>query len=403
MRIVKIGEVFKTSSGLTPLSTNDDFYKNGNINWLTSGEVSQYKISSTKNHITDFALQKTSLKIVPKNSVVVAMYGATVGEIGILNTPTTTNQAVCSIFPNNDNNSFYLYYQLLFQKNNLINLASGSARTNISQKIIKDFEINLPDLETQTKIASVLSALDDKIELNNRINAQLEQLARTLYDYWFVQFDFPNGEGKPYRASGGKMKFSPELNREIPEGWEVKKLGELLNIKTEASEPDKSKKCIDLSVMPNSNIAIQGFSAGDAFSSNMKKMEKYDILFGSIRPYLKKAGIAPFDGLRAGTVHAFTPKKKEFYNFCAITMTSEFFFEYAIGRSAGSTRMPSISSKNLMEYKVAINDEVIAKFQNTLPFFAKTISRNIIENQKLAELRDWLLPLLMSGQVQIKN
>src|SRR5690606_24591331 len=134
------------------------------------------------------------------------------------------------VLRNNSNllNTDYLYHFLTSEQ--AINYLQNRAENRIGSfpqitfEIIQSLNIWLPDLATQQKIASVLSALDDKIELNNKINAELEAMAKTLYDYWFVQFEFPNADGKPYKSSGGKMVYNETLKREIPEGWEVKSL-----------------------------------------------------------------------------------------------------------------------------------------------------------------------------------
>ncbi|WP_050009628.1 restriction endonuclease subunit S, partial [Flavobacterium sp. B17] len=125
---------------------------------------------------------------------------------------------------------YYLSRSPLFRNKAISCMEGTSGRKRVNEGALKTQEILVPDLSAQQKIASVLSALDDKIELNNRINAQLEAMAKTLYDYWFVQFDFPNAEDKPYNTSGGKMVYNGTLKREIPEGWEVKNLFEVCNV-----------------------------------------------------------------------------------------------------------------------------------------------------------------------------
>ncbi|RYZ26847.1 MAG: restriction endonuclease subunit S, partial [Chitinophagaceae bacterium] len=130
---------------------------------------------------------------------------------------------------NKQNITKYLFYNF-----NLIKFepfVTGSAQPKLNKERLLGIETYVHEKITQQKIAAVLSALDDKIELNNKINAELEALAKTLYDYWFVQFDFPDEAGKPYKSSGGAMVWNEQLKREIPEGWEVKKLGELIEVK----------------------------------------------------------------------------------------------------------------------------------------------------------------------------
>src|SRR5690606_12327714 len=136
---------------------------------------------------------------------------------------------VSIIRSNSKIDSYYLLYYLIFRKKYLLTISRvGGTRNALTKEAIEKIKIRLD--KNDKKIASVLSALDDKIELNNRINSELEQMAKTLYDYWFVQFDFPDKDGKPYKSSGGKMVYNPILKREIPEGWEVKSLFECAKV-----------------------------------------------------------------------------------------------------------------------------------------------------------------------------
>ncbi|NII25164.1 N-6 DNA methylase [Pseudoflavitalea sp. X16] len=152
--IVKIGDVFKTSSGGTPLKDKEEYYKNGNIPWLRSGEVAQGFITSSELYITEEGLKNSSAKIFPINTVLVAMYGATAGQVGILKFEASTNQAVCGILPNDKAIPEYLYLILKSQKDYLISLSGGGAQPNISQTIIRDLQIPLPPLSIQEEIVA---------------------------------------------------------------------------------------------------------------------------------------------------------------------------------------------------------------------------------------------------------
>jgi len=273
----------------------------------------------------------------------------------------------------------------------------------ITFDMMNDIDIYLPSIKDQQKIALVLYSLDSKIELNNKINTELEAMAKTLYNYWFVQFDFPDKNGKPYKTSGGKMIYSEELKKEIPEGWEVRQMNQLLKKNTEKFNlniKNHDLDTIDLSVMPSATMCLNEKSSSSSFDTNLFKLNKYDILFGGIRPYLLKAGFSPFDGLVTGTVHSFRVKDQNEYNFAIITMVHDSMFKFAVSNSKG-TKMPVVGADDLLCYKVAYNKDVIKKF-NELISFKEIISHNIIENQKLSELRNWLLPMLMNGQVKVK-
>lgn len=152
--MVKIGEICKTSSGGTPKSTNREYYDNGNINWLKSGEVANGFIYSAEEKITEIGLLNSSAKIFPENTVLVAMYGATAGQVGLLKVPSATNQAVCGIYPNEHFIPEFLYYMLRSQREHFISLSTGGAQPNISQSIIKNIEVPVPPLSVQKEIVA---------------------------------------------------------------------------------------------------------------------------------------------------------------------------------------------------------------------------------------------------------
>jgi type I restriction enzyme S subunit len=227
-------------SGVTPLRSNENFWIDGIIPWLKTEQLGEFEVYETYEKISQQAIDETSIKIFPINTISIAMYGEgkTRGNVSILKREMTTNQACCNIVLDPKKADYkYIYYYLKTQYTQLRNLSSG-VRKNLNSNDIKEFEIRLPhSLNVQGKIATILYSLDSKIELNNRINAELEAMAKTLYDYWFVQFDFPfdfaqgkpNANGKPYKSTGGKMVWNEELKREIPEGWEVKELNKFSN------------------------------------------------------------------------------------------------------------------------------------------------------------------------------
>lgn len=232
------------------------------------------------------------------------------------------------------------------------------------------------------------------------VNDNLEQQAKLLYDYWFTQFDFPDENGKPYKSSGGKMVWNEELKREIPANWEVKSLSQILKKNANPFDYASKQITIDLSVMTSDSISVSSFSSSDSFSTNLFEMNKGDILFGSIRPYLHKACIAPCNGVVAGTVHSYQTINPVDYNFALMTMVRSSFFDYAVNVSTG-TKMPVVSSDSILSYKVPYCEELVKKYSEFS--IAKPITDNSMENYILNELRDWLLPMLMNGQATISD
>ena len=223
-------------------------------------------------------------------------------------------------------------------------------------------------------------------------------MAKTIYDYWFTQFDFPDENGKPYRSSGGQMVWNEQVKREIPVDWEVKTLSQIMQKNAKPFDYLSVQAAVDLSIMPSNSISITQLNSSKNFTTNLFEMKKGDILFGSIRPYLHKAGIAPCDGVVAGTVHSYRVLKDYDYNFALFTITRPSFFDYAVNVSSG-TKMPVVSSDALLSYKVPYSESVARKFAELS--IQKPITENAMESQMLNEIRDWLLPMLMNGQANV--
>ena len=204
-RMVKLGEVCETSAGGTPSKLHKEYYENGNIPWMLSGEVCHKYIYDVEHYITQEGLNNSSAKLFPENTVVVAMYGATAGQVGILKLVTSTNQAVCGILPNDNILPEYLYYYFLYYKDLLVAQAVGNAQPNISQQKIKSVEFPFLSLEEQHRIISILDASFEKIDALKKNAEENLKNAKALFQQVLAQ------ELKP------------------KEGWVEKKLGEVCN------------------------------------------------------------------------------------------------------------------------------------------------------------------------------
>ena len=182
---VKIGDVFKTTSGGTPSKAHPEYYEGGTIPWLSSGEVNAGIISSVKNHITKAGVDNSSAKMIPENSVVIAMYGATAGQVGLLRVATTTNQAVCSVLPNDSYVPEYLYYAIKSKKDWMISQCAGGAQPNISQGIIRQMEIIDAPRELQQQFSAFVEQTDkSKYEIQKSLE-KLETLKKALMQKYF--------------------------------------------------------------------------------------------------------------------------------------------------------------------------------------------------------------------------
>ncbi|MCG8802982.1 restriction endonuclease subunit S [Tenacibaculum finnmarkense] len=399
------------NSGLTPLRSNKEYWIDGNIPWVKTEQLGDKYIYDSNEKITNYALQNTSIKLNSPNTLSIAMYGEgkTRGSVSILKNETTTNQACCNIFIDEEKADFeFVYYNIKTQYNNLRNLSSG-VRKNLNSRDIKNFEILLPNLQTQKSIAKVLSDLDSKIEINNKINAALEAMAKTLYDYWFVQFDFPDKNGKPYKSSEGKMIFNEELKREIPVGWQVKKLKEIAKTGS-GGTPLKSKK----EYYDKGNISW--INSGEVNASFIISAKKYITQLGldksSAKLFKKGTILMAMYGATAGQVSLIDFEACTNQAICGINpideklkyytkFSLEDLYQYLINLSTGSAR-DNLSQDKIKELNIIIpNEALISAFHNNINSNFDEILLNLKQNQKLSELRDWLLPMLMNGQVSV--
>ena len=184
-KIAKLGNVCKTTSGGTPSKGHPEYYEGGDIPWLRSGEVNKMNIHETELFITEDGLNNSSAKWFPKGTVVIAMYGATVGQVGILCNPMTTNQAICGIFPNETFTPIYLYHFLLSKKPEYLEIATGGAQANISQNIVRDTVVSCPPLTLQQDFASKIEAIEKQKELIAQSIKETETLFNSRMDSYF--------------------------------------------------------------------------------------------------------------------------------------------------------------------------------------------------------------------------
>ena len=343
-----------------------------------------------------------------KNDLIFTAAG-TIGQVGIIPENSKYKRYVISnkqLRARLDNNKVdylfaYFWFSSPWIQKKLQDCNKGSTVPLLTLSEVKQLPIIYPgDLNLQRRISKILDIITTKIEVNKKINEKLESIVKIVYDYWFLQFEFPNKEGKPYKSSGGKMVYNELLKKEIPEDWEVKCLGDILTKQNRSFEYNKNVKTLDVSVMPSNSFSLNDLNESSNFDTNLFTMKKYDLLFGSIRPYLKKAGIAPCNGAVAGTVHCYTVNKESDYNFALITLCSNNMFNYAINNSKG-TKMPIVASDDLLKFLIPYNKRIVESFNKIN--IKEIISNNIMQNQELTKLRDFLLPLLMNGQVTIQD
>lgn len=302
------------------------------------------------------------------------------------------------------------YVQLQIRRIN----QTGSIVSNLNISSLKELKILLHNFEEQRKIANILSAIDDKIQINNQINQELEAMAKTLYDYWFVQFDFPDQNGKPYKSSGGKMVYTPELKREIPEGWKVEKLGELIQLErgvTYAKSDIVEKTTNDaIGVLRATNITGNVMDLNDLVYLTKDKINNKQIIKQNETLIVMSSGSKEHLGKNAINYYeevigfgAFCSKivPQKYSAYINTFLQSSEFKGYLLKQSMG-TNINNLTNSDILDCRIILpNEEILDKFENMVEKNIKLISNNYIQNQELTQLRDWLLPMLMNGQVKI--
>ena len=400
-KIINLGKEFKTSSGATPLSSEKRFYENGTIPWINSGELASPYIYESSNYITQEGFDNSSTTMYPPNTVLVAMYGATAGKASLLKIEACTNQAICAIFPNDNYCPQFIKYSIDNLYDYLVGISSGSARDNLSQAELKDLELIVPQTRKEQEVlASTLSLLDKKIELNRQINDNLEAMAKQLYDYWFVQFDFPNEEGKPYKSSGGAMVWNEKLKREIPEGWNVANVFDELSVQygfpfsTElfTEEPTSIPVVRIRDILENSVSAYSEEEVDEKY-----KLQKQDLLVGMDGNFHMNYWNDNVSYLNQRSVRL-RAKSKSTVSIMQAKYDIAPYIKAKELRAKGST-VGHLSDKDLKELFVLVCPNI--DFRNKFDSILAEIIENRCEMIELTKQRDELLPLLMNGQASV--
>ena len=313
-----------------------------------------------------------------------------------------------------DNNFVYYLTQWEDIRNYAIGQMTGtSGRQRVPVDSLDHLTVPLPPLPEQRAIAHILDTLDDKIELNRRMNETLEAMARALFKAWFVDFE-PVRAKMEGRDTGLPAKIAAlfpdrlvesELG-EVPEGWEVGCLAEIAGSSRRGMSPSdvsKDTPYIGLEHMPRHSIALTQWENAGKVTSSKSAFRKGEFLFGKLRPYFHKVGVAPIDGICSTDIIVLLPKSNWWSNFVLSCISTDEFVAYTDQISTG-TRMPRTSWKLMGNYQLCLpSDDVVGSFQNTTQPVIDRIVANIHESRTLATLRDTLLPKLVSGEVRVDS
>ena len=399
----KLEEFCEVIGGGTPSTKEESFY-GGNISWITPRDLTNYKnrfISAGERNITELGLKNSSARLLPKNSILLTSR-APIGYLAIAANEVSTNQGFKSLIVNSEKADYnFVYYLIKSNIERIKGLGTGTTFAEISGSVVKSLKFLLPNLTTQKSIAEILSSLDDKIELNNKINQELESLAQLLFKRWFVDFEFPNENGEPYKSSGGEMVDS-ELG-EIPKGWDTGSIYDVASVIYGApfksslfNQENKGLPLIrirDLKTFKPQNWTEEVHSKGT-------KIYPGDLVVGmdaEFRPHFWLGQV----GWLNQRVCQFKPKEGFSRLFVRemIRPRLEFFENSSVG-----TTVIHLGKGDIDTFKTILPDVDTSKLFTAItePLIDCIIS-NSKENESIRNLRDTLLPKLISGELQIND
>ena len=416
----KLEDISLVVGGGTPPTTNERNY-DGDIVWITPKDLSDQNekfIERGQRSITLEGFNACSAQMIPPYNILMSSR-APIGLLAINRYECCTNQGFKSLILNKDICDVdYVYYYLKHHIREIESLGSGTTFKEVSKKALQSFEFSLPELEVQLKISKLLSDIDAKITLNRSINHNLEAMAKQLYDYWFVQFDFPDENGMPYKSSGGKMVWNEKLKREIPEGWNVCRLSEFVS-KNNAGDwgtDDPFENSIEIGCIRGADIIkLNNLPKRYIKSSNRAKiLSVWDVVIevsggspiqATGRSAFITSGVIERNGGQitcSNFCHAFSFKDYResayFFYIWKMFYDNGIMFNYE-GKTSG---IKNFMTETFLANKwVKAPKDLIYKFFDTIKSVYSKIDANITESNDLIKLRDSLLPLLMNGQVSV--
>lgn len=405
MKEIHVSDFGRIVTGKTPRTNIPDNY-GGDIPFLTpTDNLLPKNCETTINTITEVGLKEVKNCLLPAKSICVSCIGSDMGKVIMTTRKTVTNQQFNSIIPSEQYDPDYIYYLMILLGQNMKYKygKSSTAVPIVSKSMFSEFKINvLSNKSQQLFVAKTLTTIDDKIALNTHMNAELEAMAKQLYDYWFVQFDFPDENGKPYKSSGGKMVWNEKLKREIPEGWEESTLSEIANI-TMGQSPDGST----YNSNGNGIVFYQGstdfgirFPSVRMFTTAPTRFAKKGDILMSVRAPVGDTNIANMNCCIGRGLSALNSKIGSTTHLYHILGDLKAKFDQL---NAAGTTFGSITKDELYSLPVVKpSSTVLLSFEDICsPMFEKQMKIGY-EIEHLTHLRDSLLPMLMNGQVTIE-
>ena len=393
----KLGDIGTIVGGATP-STKDSSNYDGNIAWITPKDLSNLNcryISHGERMISQKGFDDCSCRMLPKNSILFSSR-APIGYVAIAQNALCTNQGFKSIIPNNEIvDSLFLYYLLVYYKPVIENMGSGTTFKEVSGSVMKALTVNIPNIDEQKRIAAILSSLDDKIELNRRINGNLEQQAQALFKAWFVDFEpFKNG------------KFVDSELGKIPEGWKVVELGKVTKHITERVGQKNDIKVLS-PITTGELVLSEEYFTKQVFSENIAKyiiVKPKQFAYNPARVNIGSLGMNTFTFTGCvSPVYVVFECENRYEHFFDCLRKTKSFKEEVISRAIGGVRQ-SLGYKDFSLIKTIYPPkQVIIRFNELYLKLLQLRRFNIKENDSLSSLRDTLLPKLMSGELKVNT
>ena len=384
---VKLGDMqnlqIKKGSLITKKQT-----KQGNIKVVAAGLNYSY-LHNTSNR--------------PKNTITISASGANAGFVNFWNEEIFASDCT-TINADFEPTIRYIYYALKLIQNSILALARGTAQPHVYPNDIENIKIPLPPLPIQKNIAQILSTLDKKIELNTRINTELESMAKLLYTRYFVEFNFPDSSGKPYKASGGAMVYNPTLKREIPQDWEVIKLANRFNFErgeefgTASYKESKVNKHHIKFYRVGDMIDDSKCVYVDSSKENAPLISENDLLVS----FDGSVGRVAYglNGTYSSGIRKITDKHGEICQSGLYFIFTDSHIQHTINQHATGTNIKHAGSA-IENLYMPYSKEVFSDFQNKINSMFALMRHTKAQSQRLAEWRDYLLPLLMGDQVEV--
>jgi type I restriction enzyme S subunit len=357
----------------------------------------------------------TPTRFCQKGDLLFCVRGSTTGRMNWADKTYCIGRGLCAIRGReNATDTNFLYYTLRNDLPRLLALCAGSVFPNLSRSDFDGFLITWPSEEKRDAIVSLLKTLDDKIELNRRMNETLEAMARAIFKSWFVDFDpvKAKAEGKTLKGLSREIanlfpdSFIDSPLGPIPKGWKAGCLGDIAQNPRRSVQPEDNKRdgvYIGLEHMPQRSIALDSWGEAGQVTSNKFSFRAGEILFGKLRPYFHKVGVAVHNGICSTDILVVCPKSDEWFGFLLGHLSSTEFIDYTTAHSTG-TRMPRTNWKDMANYPIVVPmGDGAACFDRIVRPHINKIRTNILESRTLASIRDALLPKLLSGEIRIAD